>query len=104
MHLILLFFYGYGLCPLGCQQMDLYRSKERVDLHRMLFTNRLKAPPPNLPLVKGEESFGALFGINLIKPPEIGLRENPGNWLHGFNNTRSANHHGYGCGVDISRW
>ena len=47
----------------------------------MLFTNRLKAPPPNLPLVKGEESFGAHCGIYLTKSPKICIKRQrqPGN-------------------------
>ena len=42
--------------------MALYQTTTRV-----IF----KAPPPNLPLDKGEESYGALVGIDLTKQPKI---------------------------------
>ena len=54
--------------------MALCRSKARV-----IF----KAPPPNLPLDKGEESYGALVGIDLTKQPKICIRDTGGCPIHG---------------------
>ena len=40
--------------------------------------SRIKPPPLNLPLEKGEEkSFAAFFGVDLTKQPKICIRDRP---------------------------
>ena len=73
---IIFFTHGWSLCPWPLSATALCRTKTRAIFIAGFFNQQVKATPSQPPTpCQGEESFGALVGIDLTKRPKICIRD-----------------------------